>query len=86
MKRVKEKSIKMLCDLGKFGIGKSLLFGFYDIPVPEKLRQDSEYKRKKKNFGKLDCQVEINKILNEWRKVKDNSQLKDDRLQYPQTE
>ncbi len=48
MKRVKEKSIKMLCDLGKFGIGKSLLFGFYDIPVPEKLRQDSEYKRKKR--------------------------------------
>lgn len=31
----------MLCKLGKFGVGKSLTLGMFDIKVPEKLKKNN---------------------------------------------
>lgn len=37
MNGLKEKSVKILCELGKYGIGKSLTLGMYDFEIPKKL-------------------------------------------------
>ena len=38
MDNLKKKSVDMLCRFGKFGLGKTLIIGMYDIEVPAKLR------------------------------------------------
>ncbi len=51
MKNLREKSIEMLCNFGKFGLGKSITLGMYDFEIPDKLisdkRQDND------NFDKI---------------------------------
>lgn len=42
---IKKVSIKMLCKLGKFGVGKSLTLGMFDIQVPKKLLKSSTNKK-----------------------------------------
>lgn len=37
MKRIKRKSINVLCSFGKFGLGKSITLGMYDFEVPAQL-------------------------------------------------
>ncbi len=37
MKDIKKKSIKVLCNFGKFGLGKSITLGMYDFEVPAQL-------------------------------------------------
>lgn len=42
MNKLKEISVDLLCQFGKFGVGKSILLGMYDFAVPEQLR-DSQW-------------------------------------------
>lgn len=42
MKNFRERCICILCKLGKYGVGKSLVWGMYDIPIPEELRENRE--------------------------------------------
>ena len=37
MKNIKKKSIDVLCNFGKFGLGKSITLGMYDFEVPAQL-------------------------------------------------
>ncbi len=37
MKDIKKKSIDVLCNFGKFGLGKSITLGMYDFEVPAQL-------------------------------------------------
>lgn len=37
MKNIKQKSIDVLCNFGKFGLGKSITLGMYDFEVPAQL-------------------------------------------------
>lgn len=37
MKNIKKKSIDLLCNFGKFGLGKSITLGMYDFEVPAQL-------------------------------------------------
>lgn len=48
MDNLKGISISLLCKIGKFGVGKSLVFGMYDFEVPKKLM---ECKRQKTDNG-----------------------------------
>ncbi|MCM1049066.1 MAG: hypothetical protein NC433_11665 [Clostridiales bacterium] len=34
MKNIKKKSIEVLCNFGRFGLGKSITLGMYDFEVP----------------------------------------------------
>lgn len=42
MKDLKKKSVSILCNLGKFGVGKSLTLGMYDFPIPKEMKITSE--------------------------------------------
>ncbi len=42
MKDLKKKSVSILCNLGKFGVGKSLTLGMYDVPIPKEMKRTSE--------------------------------------------
>ena len=42
MNNLKKKSASMLCKIGRFGVGKSILLGMYDLDVPEKLKRCSK--------------------------------------------
>lgn len=44
MDNLKEISISLLCKIGKFGVGKSLLLGMYDFEVPKKLMESKKKK------------------------------------------
>ena len=50
MDSLKEKSVRILCELGKYGIGKSLTLGMYDFEIPQKLQ---ESKAEEKNGMKI---------------------------------
>lgn len=36
---IREMVIRLLCNLGIAGVGKSLILGIYDIPVPSELKK-----------------------------------------------
>jgi len=42
MKDFRELSGNILCKIGKFGVGKSLVLGMFDIEVPPKLKESGE--------------------------------------------
>jgi len=42
MKDFRELSGNILCKIGKFGVGKSLVLGMFDIEVPLKLKESGE--------------------------------------------
>lgn len=42
MNDLKKKGASILCKIGRFGVGKSILLGMYDLDVPEKLKGCSE--------------------------------------------
>lgn len=50
MKSLKMMCIHMLCEFGKFGVGKSLILGMYDIEPPEKLKRYINDNKKEKNI------------------------------------
>lgn len=49
MKTLRKKSIKILSEFGKFGVGKSLILGMFDIEVPEKLIKNNSQRGQKNN-------------------------------------
>lgn len=42
MKDLKKKCVSILCNLGKFGVGKSLTLGMYDFTIPQEMKKISE--------------------------------------------
>ncbi len=58
MKDIKKKSIKVLCNFGKFGLGKSITLGMYDFEVPAQLMvgisKEGEHRPKRSN-KKIHC-------------------------------
>ena len=56
MNGFKEKSVKILCKLGKYGMGKSLTLGMYDFEIPKKLIEcDTESTKARKIMSETVC-------------------------------
>lgn len=65
MKDLKKKSVSILCNLGKFGVGKSLTLGMYDVPIPKEMKRTSEINTTRnceKSLTQISFQDTVDKI------------------------
>lgn len=45
MKNLKQKCINMLCKIGKFGVGKSIVIGIFEFDIPAEIKDEVQIKK-----------------------------------------